>query len=195
MKLTQSSFEAVSRRMRPLDVIIYGRDGRPVTSGVVVATKLLIHGRPQAGTLIQIAELIHRGQGWLETNLALPERMAQFDQAWWLPLASKVRENLDVSAGLQSVFNNYGRATPPEPRGFWKQLVDWPLEYRFEDGSELTRHALVLAGLKEGGDNVEQLLQNNFFRQDYYQISGDPAELPFDVTEEEIAEASAEEVV
>ena len=200
MALQTIKYEEARNRMRAGDVIAFSGKGEfsdiikwatraPVSHvGVILQSRLLIDGNPQAGFFNQIIESTSLNGFSGVTISRLSDRLATYaGEIWWLPLSDGVRGKLDAKKFYDFLLHQDHK--PYDVPQAIKSALDaldnatliGGLTHNVEDFSKFFCSELVAAGLEAGGAvghvNASEvtpidLCMFAIYSSDYYQLKG-----------------------
>ncbi len=203
-QLQLAQYNEVRDRMKAGDIIAFSGRGFPsdqiklVTHspishvGIILQSKLLINGRPQAGMLNQIIESTSLNGFSGVTISRLSDRLANYNgQVWWLPLEAARRKKADWAKFYDFLLRQDHKKYAYEPVARFllsrlpkigKYFVSHA-DYKRFFCSELAVAGLAAAGYLPPTDaaNVDpaDLCSMQIYRKQYVQIKGDqPLEIP-----------------
>jgi hypothetical protein len=200
MARIKSKYEDVRKKMQPGDVIAFGGKGnfseiikwatRSTVShvGVILQSKLLIDEQPQAGFFNQIIESTSLNGFSGVTISRLSDRLFSYGgEIWWLPLSTKIRENLVVKKFYDFLLHqehkkyDMPQAVNSAIDAFDKMPLIGNLTHNVEDFSRFFCSELVAAGL-EAGQAIPSLNSSevtpidlcrfNIYKEHYHQLKG-----------------------
>ncbi len=195
----------VRKKMQPGDVIAFSGKGnfseiikwatRANVShvGVILQSKLLIHGQPQDGMFNQIIESTSLN-GFSGVSISrLSDRVETYPgEIWWLPLSEAARNRLNLKEFCDFLIHqekkkyDLPQAIKSALDAFDRVSLMGSLTYNIEDFSSFFCSELVAAGLEAGGVieslNASEvtpvdLCMFNIYQHDYYQLKGDAKDI------------------
>lgn len=202
--MNAATYAAVRPALRQGDVIAFGGRGlfssiikavtfSPVSHvGIVMQTKLAIEGSAQPGMIVSVLEsttLYKPKDGPAVRGVSenrLSDRVDEYDgQMWWLPLAERVRAQIDWAKFFDLCWREKGRGYNM-PQAL---LAGLPIPQFFSSDknrfcSQLVAHALKEAGVADlrkvnpANVNPQELCSMRLYSDDYVQLKGKPREIP-----------------
>lgn len=190
-RLTAIEYGAVRHLMLPGDVIAFGGKGafsnvikwitRSTVShvGVILQSKLLLDGDPQAGFLNQIIESTSLNGFNGVTISRLSDRLAVYDgEVWWLPLASEIRAGMDLQAFFDFCLHQNKKRYDTFQAILAGLHLPQPERYGRLFCSELVAGALEASGavsrINASKTTPIELCRLPIFAAEYFQLAGRP---------------------
>lgn len=199
------TYGVARNQMKPGDVIAFSGRGAfskiiklathsSVTHvGIILQTKLLIDGNPQAGFFNQIIESTTLNGFSGVTINRLSNHIDTYDgEMWWLPLNDTVRSKLNFKGFYDFLLHQERKpyAIPQAIKSALDALDKIPLlgsaTYNIEDFSKFFCSELAAAALEAGGaissiNSSEitpiDLCKFSIYRDDYYQLKGEDRDI------------------
>lgn len=198
-------YQDARSKMKAGDVIAFSGKGNfseiikwatraPVSHvGVVLQSKLMIDGDPQAGIFNQIIESTSLNGFSGVTISRLSDRLATYDgEIWWLPLSQSVWNAMDKATFYNFLIHQERKEydMPQAIKSALDALDNVPVlgnaTHNIEDFSRFFCSELVAAGLEAGGAisriNASEvtpidLCSFALYEDDYYQLKGNRKEI------------------